>query len=91
MYTVYCLYSKKFEKIYIGYTADLIDRFRSPNVLATKGYSVRYRPWIVAYVEFCTSKPDAIKREKEMKTVKERIVIWDYIHTHYNSHKLSDW
>ena len=47
-YSVYVLYSKKHNKIYIGYTSDLQDRFRSHNELATKGYTEKYRPWITA-------------------------------------------
>ena len=72
MYCVYCLYSKNYNKIYIGYTADLIDRFRSHNELATKGYTVRYRPWIVAYVEFYDTKNEASKREKQLKSFQGR-------------------
>jgi hypothetical protein len=29
MYVVYVLYSQRFDKIYIGYTSDLIDMFKS--------------------------------------------------------------
>lgn len=50
-YTTYVLYSVKFNKIYIGYTADLEDRFKSHNELATKGYTIKYRPWIILFVE----------------------------------------
>ena len=49
MYTVYVLYSQTYNKIYIGYTSDLTQRFLSHNVLAKKGYTCRYRPWIIAY------------------------------------------
>lgn len=45
----YVLYSKKHEKIYIGYTSNLIGRFKSHNELGTKGYTIRYRPWIVVH------------------------------------------
>ncbi len=38
MFTVYVLYSQKFGKIYIGFTADLDSRFKSHNELATKGW-----------------------------------------------------
>ncbi|WP_295650035.1 GIY-YIG nuclease family protein [uncultured Mucilaginibacter sp.] len=48
---VYVLYSQSFNKIYIGYTSDLDNRFLSHNELATKGYSLRYRPWVIAYTE----------------------------------------
>jgi hypothetical protein len=46
MYYVYVLYSKRFNKIYIGCTSDLDARFLSHNKFANKGYTVRYRPWL---------------------------------------------
>ncbi|MEB2782968.1 hypothetical protein U3A58_21495 [Algoriphagus sp. C2-6-M1] len=33
---------------------------------------MRYRPWIVIYVEFFQLKKDAMKREKELKSGKGR-------------------
>ncbi|MEZ4937229.1 MAG: GIY-YIG nuclease family protein [Crocinitomicaceae bacterium] len=51
MYTVYALYSPSFDKIYIGITSDLEDRFKSHNDLATKGFTVEFRPWIILYTE----------------------------------------
>jgi len=47
IYTVYVLYSFSYDKIYIGYTSNLIDRFRSHNKLGKKGWTLRYRPWVV--------------------------------------------
>jgi putative endonuclease len=79
MFCVYCLYSSKFDKIYIGYTSGLIDRFWSHNEFATKGYTIRYRPWIVAYVEFCDTKIEALHREKQLKTSKGRAFLKGYI------------
>ena len=43
MFVTYVLYSEKFDKIYIGYTSDLINRFHSHNSLAKKGYSIKFR------------------------------------------------
>ncbi|MDZ7797126.1 MAG: GIY-YIG nuclease family protein [Candidatus Marinimicrobia bacterium] len=64
IFTVYVLYSKKYDKIYIGYTSDLIKRFYSHNELGIKGYTVKYRPWEVIYTEVFTDKKDAMQREK---------------------------
>ena len=75
IYTVYVLYSKKYDKIYIGYTSDLIKRFHSHNELGTKGYTVKYRPWDVIYTEVFSNKTDAMKREKELKTYQGRVFI----------------
>jgi putative endonuclease len=83
-YTVYCLYSIKYDKIYVGYTSDLISRFHSHNSLATKGYTLRYRPWVVAYTEELESKSLAMKREKELKSSRGRAYLRDYIKNHYS-------
>jgi GxxExxY protein len=37
--------SKKFDRIYIGCTSDLPNRFLSHNELATKGQTIKFRPW----------------------------------------------
>ena len=74
-YTVYCLYSTKYDKIYVGYTSDLISRFHSHNSLATKGYTLRYRPWIVVYTEELESKSAAMKREKESNSFREKATL----------------
>ncbi len=72
MYVTYVLYSKKYHKIYIGYTSQLIKRFHSHNRLATKGWTIKYRPWEVIYLEFFEIKREAIRREKELKTSRGR-------------------
>ncbi|MFD3275114.1 GIY-YIG nuclease family protein [Aquirufa echingensis] len=72
MFVTYVLYSATFDKIYIGYTSDLISRFHSHNSLAKSGYTIRFRPWKVIYVEFFDLKSTAMKREKELKSSKGR-------------------
>ena len=56
MYTVYVLYSLKHDKIYIGYTSDMVNRFLSHNVLSNKGWTIKYRPWVIAYNELFEQK-----------------------------------
>jgi len=68
MFTVYVLYSPPFQKIYIGFTTDLIKRFHSHNRFAKTGYTKRYRPWIVVYTEIFESKSMAMEREKNLKS-----------------------
>ena len=67
-FVVYILYSERFNKNYTGFTSNLIERFKSHNNLGTKGYTLKFRPWKVIHVEFFTSKSDAMKREKYLKT-----------------------
>ena len=75
MFVTYALYSQNFNKIYIGYTADLIGRFYTHNVLSTKGYTQNFRPWMVVYVEFHDLKSTALQREKQLKTSRGRAFV----------------
>ena len=68
MYTVYVLHSATSDKIYIGYTTDIENRLLSHNKLATKGWTIKFRPWKLIYSEEFTSKSEAMKREKELKS-----------------------
>jgi len=71
-YHVYVLFSEKYNKIYIGYTSDLVSRILSHNKLSTKGWTIKFRPWILVYSEKFETKPGAMKREKELKTARGR-------------------
>lgn len=76
-YTTYVLYSELHDKIYVGYTSDLENRLRSHNELATKGWTIRYRPWKLTYKEEFSTRKEAMKREKELKSSRGR----DFIRT----------
>jgi putative endonuclease len=76
---VYVLYSSEYDKIYIGYTSDLEARFKSHNELATKGWTVRFRPWAIVHHEIYGNKSDAMAREKHLKSGKGREFIWKEI------------
>jgi putative endonuclease len=67
-FVVYILHSAQHQKIYIGYTSNLIQRFYSHNFLSKKGYTSRFRPWIVIHVDFFDSKKNALAREKFLKS-----------------------
>ena len=67
-FVVYILYSEKYNKNYTGFTSNLIARFNSHNLLETKGFTLKFRPWKVIHVEFFHSKSEAMKREKYLKT-----------------------
>jgi len=76
-FVVYVLYSKKFDKIYIGYTSNLRQRFLSHNFLSNKGYTKKYRPWLVVFIKVFSHKKQAMIFEKCLKSGKGR----EYIHT----------
>jgi putative endonuclease len=79
VYTVYILFSFKYNKIYVGYTSDLINRFHSHNELGNKDWTRSFRPWIVIYCEYFANKAQAEKREKQLKGGKGREWIWNKI------------
>ena len=79
MFTVYVLYSPSFKKIYIGYTSNLHERFKSHNELGTKGWTIKFRPWVICYKEEFATKEEAMRREKELKSAKLREWIWSLI------------
>lgn len=67
MFYVYCIESKKNDKLYFGYTNDLKRRLEEHN----KGLNIstkQYKPWIVIYYEACIMESDAERREKYLKT-----------------------
>src|SRR5688572_2461545 len=83
MYTVYVLYSARFNKIYIGYTTDLESRFISHNELGIKGWTIRFRPWEILHTENFESKSNAMKREKQLKSAAGREFIWQLVLNKY--------
>ena len=79
MFKVYVLYSSTFDKIYIGYSSDINNRFLSHNELATKGYTIKFRPWVIAYTEEYETKREAIIRENYLKSTQGRKFAWSII------------
>jgi putative endonuclease len=72
MFTVYVLHSEKYDKIYIGYTSNIEQRFISHNKLSKKGWTIRFRPWKIIHTELYESKQEALKREKQLKSSRGR-------------------
>ena len=79
MFTVYVLYSQSYKKIYVGYTSNLEERFKSHNEVATKGWAIKFRPWEIVHSEIFEIKADAMRREKELKSAKGRVWIWQVL------------
>ena len=69
----------KYSKIYIGYTSDLIQRIKSHNELGQKGWTIKFRPWILVYSEQFADKTKALLKEKELKAARGREWIWSLI------------
>ena len=69
MYYVYVLQIKKSGRYYIGQTQDLSKRLEKHARGKTKSMKNR-GPFEVVYVEKCSSRAEAMRREKEIKRYK---------------------
>ncbi|MBK8557732.1 MAG: GIY-YIG nuclease family protein [Lewinellaceae bacterium] len=67
-YTVYILFSKTYSKSYVGFTANLEERLKSHNELGNKGWTIKYRPWVLVHTEEYETKSEAMQREKYLKS-----------------------
>jgi putative endonuclease len=79
MFVVYVLYSPLYNKTYTGFTSNLSQRLISHNYMATKGFTTKYRPWVLLFSEAHTLKASAMKREKELKAGRGRSFIKDLV------------
>ncbi|MFH1525997.1 MAG: GIY-YIG nuclease family protein [Bacteroidota bacterium] len=66
-YYTYVLYSSNFDKIYIGQTSDIIKRLPQHNAGLSK-HTKKYRPWEIIHTEEFSTRSEAMKREKELKS-----------------------
>ena len=80
MYTVYVLYSEKFQKHYTGYSSDFEARLMSHQILGNKDWCIRYRPWKVLYTDTFDSKVEAMKKEKWLKSGVGREFVKSLLH-----------
>ncbi|MCX6300874.1 MAG: GIY-YIG nuclease family protein [Bacteroidia bacterium] len=72
MYFVYVLYSSDYDKIYIGYSANPEARLKAHNDNRNKGWTAKYKPWIIKYSETLYTKREALLREKQLKSFRGR-------------------
>jgi len=67
VYYVYVLYSKVFDKFYIGFSDNLRERIAKHKKGKTFAGS-RLKDFKLVYYEACLSKKDAENRERQLKT-----------------------
>jgi len=68
MYFVYILYSPSSGKSYVGYTSNIGRRMEEHNHTERKGFTLRYRPWVLFHSEAYETKAEATAREKFYKS-----------------------
>jgi len=67
MYYVYVLYSIKFNKFYIGLTDNIKERVEEHNLPENKGWTRKYKPWMLVYYESYLTASEARLRELSLK------------------------
>ena len=74
MFFVYILFSRSLNKYYIGSTSSLEDRLRKQNS-NHKAFTGTYCDWIIKHNETFETKIEALKREKQIKNWKSRLLL----------------
>lgn len=69
MFYIYILKSSIVQRHYIGSTADLERRLLDHNIGKVKSTKA-YKPWELIYSESFTTRNEALKREKQIKSYK---------------------
>ena len=80
-YFVYILFSEKCNKYYVGQTENLERRIVEHNIGKGGSFSSTCFPWKLVYHESVASRPDAVKREQEIKGKKSRKYIEYLVNT----------
>jgi len=89
-YTVYILYTSLHDQIYIGYTSNLLQRFKSHQQLGND-WTARYRPWTVVYCIHFDDKKIALAQEKKLKQFRQRIRIRKLIEQQFHTQGFINW
>ena len=80
MYHIYAIYNRSADRIYIGQTENLNLRIDQHNDRTFKGYTSRYQgEWQLIYKELAATRPDALLRERQLKSQKGREFIKSHI------------
>ncbi|WP_139855432.1 GIY-YIG nuclease family protein [Aequorivita sinensis] len=71
MYYVYILYSKEFERMYVGMSKDCTKRLKEHNSGKTQSTKA-YIPWEIIHTEEYLTRKEAREREKYLKSAAGR-------------------
>jgi len=78
-FTVYILYSPKLDRYYVGYTSLSIEERIKKHLSNHKGYTGLAKDWNVVFIEVYETKDQAMRREKEIKSWRNRKKIEELI------------
>ena len=80
MFYIYAIYNHEANKFYIGQTENLPKRLDEHNQHTFKGYTARFPgEWKFIYQESASTRSEALKREKQLKSFRGREFVKKYI------------
>jgi len=83
MYTVYALYNKEVNKIYIGQTMNITKRLHQHNEKHGNHFTAKYQGvWELIYTESVANRSVALAREKQLKSARGRVFVKQFIKSH---------
>ena len=75
-FSIYILYTKDYNKYYVGYSADPWRRLEEHNTKPFNTYTSKYRPWEIKAIFGCgKDEREAIRLERLIKKQKSRKLI----------------
>ncbi len=83
MFSVYILYSEKFDRYYKGQTSDFVRRLKEHNNAEEKS-TANYIPWKLVWIKEVETRSDALKLEKKLKNITSKERIKDFIKRNSN-------
>jgi putative endonuclease len=73
---IYILYTKAYNKYYVGYSSDPWRRLEEHNTKPFNTFTSKYRPWTINTVFYCSDQEnEAIRLERFIKKQKNRKLI----------------
>ena len=84
-YYVYILKSQIKKIYYIGSTSDVEERFKLHNSSKAR-WTKRYQPWVLKHTEEFSTRGEAVKREKFLKSLKNIEKFLDKLEVEKRSH-----
>ena len=80
MFTVYVIYNRFSDKIYIGQTSDLEKRIVEHNMKRGNHFTAKHQgKWELIYQESVPTRSKALTREKQLKSYRGREFIKQFI------------
>lgn len=80
MHYVYILYSRQYDKYYVGQTPDLATRLLFHNEISEKSWTSKYRPWELARTIEVPDRSMAMQVERYIKRRKSKRFVTALVH-----------